>query len=120
MNDELSKSQKKIARALIDKGLELECADFIESIKKLLLTDKSGVKSNHELYIKIYKSAHKFDKHIAMRYDGLGGSKYFITVLELYMDDILTDEDLADFDEDVRNRLIGLKNIFNSRLKTGL
>jgi hypothetical protein len=108
MYNELSKSQKKVARMLIDKCLEIECGNCIENIKSLL-SNKKGAKTNHELYLATCKLINKFDRHVSKRYDDLGVSKYLITVLELYMDGILSEEDLVDFDEDIRNRLIGLK-----------
>jgi hypothetical protein len=112
INNELSKSQKRIARTLISKSLESECGKFLGNIRPLLITDKNDEQSNHELYIKRYRLIHKFDKHLAYRYDNLRGSNYFITVLELYMENVLKTEDLADFNEDEQNRLIGLKNHF--------
>jgi hypothetical protein len=112
MYSELSKSQKKIARALIDKSLEIECGNCLEDIKSLLFKRKEGAKTNHEMYGKVYKLIHKFDKHLGNRYDNLTGSRYFIAVLELYMDNVLNDENIAGFEEYIRNRLIGLKEQF--------
>jgi hypothetical protein len=102
---ELSKSQKKTARMLIDKSLELECSNWIEKTKSLLNKNGQGTKSSHELYLEIYKSIHKFDKHLSQRYDNLGGSAYFAAVLGLYVDAVVSDDDLADFDEDIRKNL---------------
>jgi hypothetical protein len=112
---ELSKSQKKIARMLIDKSLEQECSNWIEKTKSLLNTNRQGTKSSHELYLEIYKSIHQFDKHLAKRYNNLGGSAYFAAVLGLYIDDVLSDDDLADFDEDIQNKLAGLKTMFTEQ-----
>jgi hypothetical protein len=109
---ELSKSQKKIARALIDKGLEIECGNYLEDLKSLLSNKKGAAKTNHERYLKAYKLTHKFDKHISERYDNLTGSRYLITVLGLYVDDILEDEDIAEFEEEIQNKLIALKKEF--------
>ena len=47
-----------------------------------------------------------FDKHIARRYDNLGGSKHYITVLSLFYDKVLSMEDIAAFDEEMQNALI--------------
>jgi hypothetical protein len=80
MYNELSKSQKKIARILINKGLEIEYGNCLEKV-------------NTNRYVR--------------------GSAYFITVLGSYMDDILSEEDSADFDKDIKNRLIGLKQELN-------
>ena len=42
------------------------------------------------------------------------GFRYFITVYNLYWDDVLTDEDISLFDEELKDRLIVLKERFNS------
>jgi hypothetical protein len=106
---ELSKSQKKIARQLIDKGLQTECGECLKNVETFLDGRKTSLLSNYETYMKLYQIIEKFDKHLARRYDGLTGSRYFTTVLDLYRDDVITDEDLEAFDEEVRNRLIALK-----------
>jgi hypothetical protein len=106
---ELSKSQKKIAHQLIDNGLLIECGECLKNVESFLDKNKTSLLSNYEIYMKLYQIIKKFDKHLARRYDGLTGSHYFRVVLELYMDDVITEEDLEPFDEEVRNRLIALK-----------
>ena len=100
---ELNKEQKKIARRLIDIGLERECAVFNLRMKTLAghHLNTRLAKPNHQRYLDIYKLTNEFDKHIADRYDGLTGSRYFMTVVNLYCDGVLKDEDIIEFDEDV-------------------
>jgi bacterioferritin-associated ferredoxin len=106
---ELSKSQKKIARQLIDKGLQTECGKCLKKVESFFNKSKTAQLSNHETYLNLYQLIKKFDKHLARRYDGLSGSHYFTTVLGLYMDNVITEEDLEAFDEETRNKLIQLK-----------
>ncbi|MDR0681051.1 MAG: hypothetical protein LBG15_04255 [Dysgonamonadaceae bacterium] len=106
---ELSKSQKKIARRLIDKGLQIECGECLKKVELLLSNNKSDNLSAHETYLELYQLIEKFDKHIAQRYDRLGGSRYFITVLRLFMEDVISLKDLEDFNSEIRDKLLELR-----------
>lgn len=111
---DLTKEQKRIAKRLIDIALERECAVFNLRIKTLAghhLNTKL-TKPNHQRYLDIYKLTTKFDKHIADRYDGLSGSRYFMTVVNLYCDGVLKDEDIIEFDDEV---FMQIKNIADWR-----
>jgi flagellar basal body-associated protein FliL len=106
---ELSKSQKKIARQLIDKGLQIECGECLKKVESFLDKSKTSLLSNHETYLKLYQLIIKFDKHVAQCYDGLSGSHYFTAVLGLFVNDVITMKDIEAFDEEIRNKLIALK-----------
>ena len=111
---DLTKEQKRIAKRLIDIALERECAVFNLRMKTLAghhLNTKL-TKPNHQRYLDIYKLTTKFDKHIADRYDGLSGSRYFMTVVNLYCDGVLKDEDIIEFDDEV---FMQIKNIADWR-----
>lgn len=100
---ELNKEQKRIAKKLIDTALERECEAFNLRMKTLAgqhLNTKL-TKPNHQRYLDIYKLTNDFDKHIADRYDGLSGNRYFMTVVNLYCDGVLKDDDLVEFDDEV-------------------
>ncbi|MDR1369493.1 MAG: hypothetical protein LBJ72_05110 [Dysgonamonadaceae bacterium] len=111
---ELSKSQKKIARELIQLGLQRECKSFTDKITKLTNSLEWKTGDPHELYLKLYKKVTSFDKQIAKRYDGLTGSYYFLTILGLFYDGVLTLEDISRFDIEVQNKLIGMKNLYDA------
>jgi len=113
---ELTKTQKKVARELIDLGLQRECKSFTDKITKFTNSAEWKTGDSHELYIKLYKKVTSFDEHIAKRYDGLTGSHYFMAVFGLFQDEVLTPEDIARFDMEVQNELLGLKNIFDNDL----
>jgi len=108
---ELPKSQKKIARELIELGLHRECKSFGMRIAQFT-NSSDWEKKPHELYLKLYKKVVGFDKHLGSRYDGMSGSRYFTTVLGLFLDGVITEHDIARFDDEVRNRLLSLKTSF--------
>lgn len=112
MSIELSKSQKKIARELIDKSLQKECAQFLEKIE-ISITEYWKGKNPHESYLNLYRKVESFDKHIARRYDGLRGSNYYIALVGLFVDKILTQEDLNRFDEDLKQRLLNTAKLWD-------
>jgi hypothetical protein len=114
---ELAKSQKKVARELIDKSLQIECKQFIEETETLIDKQKREEKSSHETYLKLYKDVKTFDKHIARRYDDLTGSRYILVLLGLLHDEILTKEDLNRFDEDVREYLLNATRLWDDGSK---
>ncbi len=111
---ELTKSQKKIARKLIDLGLQRECTKFMQSTKDFM--DKSAsTEDAHDAYLKLYDKVYKFDKHIARRYDGMSGGRYYITICSQYYDGVLTDEDIREFDDELYNKLKEDKEFFLKR-----
>ncbi|GHU98757.1 hypothetical protein FACS1894159_01730 [Bacteroidia bacterium] len=110
---ELSKSQKKIARELIQLGLQHECKSFTDTIAEFVNSSEWETGDPHELYLKLYKKVTSFDKQIARRYDALSGSHYFITIFELFHDGILTTEDITRFDVEVQNELRKIKERHN-------
>ena len=109
---ELSKSQKKIARELIDLGLQRECKALTDKIKKFTNSSEWETGNPHENYLKLYKKVSSFNKRLAERYDNLGGSHYFMTVWGLYYDGVLTTDDISRFDSKVQNELLKLKSTF--------
>ncbi len=108
---ELTKSQKKSARKLINLGLQRECAKFMQSTKDFMNKNASA-EDAHDAYLKLYDKVYQFDKHIARRYDGMSGGRYYITVCYLYYDGVLTDEDIREFDDEIYNKLKEDKEFF--------
>jgi len=103
---ELSKSQKKIARELIQKSLQIECSMFLERMEQFINNRQEEEKSPHESYLELYKKVKEFDKQIMRRYDGMRGSRYYMTIVGLLHDEILTNEDLSLFNEEVQKELL--------------
>lgn len=100
---ELSKREKKIARACIDKGLD---AEFWEGLKKIeaIISDWRNGKfaGNKEAYHEMYRGLDTKNRAIAKRYDGLSGSRWLVTVAGILHDGYVTDEDIKDFSEEAK------------------
>lgn len=107
---ELTKSQKKIARQLINLALQRECTAFLNNVRRLLRDVENRDEDAHANYLSLFKKVDEFDKHIARQYDGMSGSRYLLTILNLYCTGILTDKDIALFDEDMQDYLNDKKN----------
>ena len=99
---ELSKKDKKAAREVIEKGLQREFETGLSKTEKLLLNWRKGIKNNTETYHAVYKHINLFNKHIAHRYDNITGSRYLLTITGQLLDEVLHEEDLADFSEEVQ------------------
>jgi hypothetical protein len=109
---ELTKSQKKIARELINLGLQREYLSFKNEITQFVNNSKWEASNPKEFYHQLYKKVNTFDVHIGKRYDYLTGSHYFNTVLSLIYDKILTQEDIERFDDEVQNEIVKMQNFW--------
>ncbi len=97
MSIELSKKEKKLAREIIEMGLQKEFAKGLSDADTILSKWKNRTQNNREAYHLLYNHIIDFDKHIAKRYDRITGSNYiFIIAAQLY-DSIITEDDLTDF-----------------------
>ena len=127
-NTNLTKADKRLCRELIHKGLERECEEFVKQIQKIAAKPIPLAELNepyreengrsvegpwHKKYIKLYMKTVKFDKHIARRYDGLSGGHYLEGVFDLYLHDIISDEEIARFSEEPREILIRMKESYS-------
>jgi hypothetical protein len=97
---ELSKSDKRHARALISQSVEKEFAVGLSKFDAIIQQWKDGKQDNREAYHAIYESVTSFNKYIARRYDYVSNSTLLFTVLAIYNDKLITDEDLNGFSEE--------------------
>ena len=112
---ELSKSDKKIAQILMDKGILKDIEMCNTSVLTILTDWKNGKKETRETYGKVYETVKKNNKYIASNYDGITGSHYFDTVLNMYCKGLITEADIEPFSETVKVRLIAIKkNLIDS------
>lgn len=103
MYHELSKREKKIARACIDKGIEAEFRDGLANFDIIVSGWREGkFATNREAYYELFKAVTSRDKAIAERYDGLTGSNYLITVAAILRDGYISEDDIKDFSEEAR------------------
>lgn len=115
---EVSKKDKRICRELIHRALEKECERFVKSIQRLAskpiplaVLNEPYREDNgrsvegpwHKIYIQIYKRVRNYDRHVAHRYNKCYGSHQLNVIKELYLDKLVTDEDLKRFDQPLRD-----------------
>jgi len=91
---ELSKSEKKIVREIIEIGLQREFVEGLTNADSILDKWKSRSTDNRESYHLLYKHITKFDKHIARRYDNMTGSSYLFVLAGQYADNVIAESDL--------------------------
>jgi|GEM_PF-163950 len=106
MSIELSKKEKKIARELIEKGLQAEFRQCLESIDLILQRWKDKETNGEDSYRSLYKTVKDFDKHIVGRYDRLSGSMYVFVLAGLLHDKLISEDDLNEMEEAVRNGVL--------------
>lgn len=108
---DLTKSQKKIAREVIEIGLVREFETGIGNIDRIIQQWKGEKLETKETYYQIFQSLKKFDKHIARRYDGMTGSGYLFILAGQLADGVITIDDLNAFDPEVRNKIVFISRI---------
>ena len=107
----LSKKEKRLARELIEKGLQSEFKSILGKAKTLLeIWEDQGV-DHKETYHKLYKHITQSDKHIARRYDNMTGSKYLPTLAHLLGDKLISVEEVSGFTDQIRNAILFLAGI---------
>lgn len=94
---ELNKKDKKLARLLIDKSLNLQYNAALEEAQELISFWQQGKLTNSEAYLRLFKMLEKHDNSIAKRYNRLGGSKYLITVANILFEELITYDEVKDF-----------------------
>jgi hypothetical protein len=104
MSHDLSKREKKIARACIDKGIDIAFKDGLKECEAVIRDRQQGkFNTNKEAYHKLYKTLTDKDEHIARRYDGLTGSRWLMTVVQLFAEKVITEEDIKDFSDEAKD-----------------
>jgi hypothetical protein len=100
MPNDFSKSEKKIARILIDKGVDTEFRTALEQADEIISEWKKGSLDNRTACHKLFSKIKVRDKRIATRYDGLTGSRWLRTIGFIYEDGQITEEDKKDLSEE--------------------
>lgn len=106
MTIQLSKPQKKIARAIIEKGLQKEYVSGIEKLAKIIAKWRNQKTGNRETWFELYREVTEHDKNIARRYDNITGSKYLLVIMNQLMAGVIAEKDLEGLDPDIRDRLM--------------
>jgi hypothetical protein len=103
---EFTKSERKLARQVIEIGLQIEFANGLKLAEKVVQNWQNNQEDNREAYYALYQTVIDFDKHIARRYDNMSGSTYIWVVIDQLRDNLITEEDLAVFSPATRQALL--------------
>ena len=106
---EFTKSERKIAKVIIEKGLQNEFASGLDQFHAILnkwKTNKETISDNRDSYYNIFSAVKKFDKQIAFRYDGMRPSDFGMTILAQLSDGFITQADLSDFSDERKDQII--------------
>jgi hypothetical protein len=113
---ELTKSDKKAARAIIEKGLMKEFSTGLTEFSSILKEWEYNNAGSRETYHTLFKSLKDFDKHIARRYDYLTGSHYAGVIIAQYCDGLIDDKDMESFSEAARKEIYARINALKQML----
>ncbi|CAN5143451.1 hypothetical protein BH09BAC6_BH09BAC6_24800 [soil metagenome] len=103
---ELSKRDKKIVKALIDKAMHEEFRIGMEGFDAILKKWRDTNSGHQQHYHKLFSDVYDFDKHIARRYDGLTGSRYYFTLAMQVAEGLIDEKELDELSAEVRDGLI--------------
>ena len=109
----LTKSQKRIARQIIEKGLQQDFVSGIKELDTVISNWKAKSLPNRETWYDLYEKLTKHDEHIARRYDSMGASKYLYVIASQLAEGLIDKTDLAAFNEDVKEAILYLSGIDN-------
>jgi hypothetical protein len=106
---QLSKSQKKIARRVMDKGLDFHYIKALKDAESILINWLSGAyRNNTEAYMNLFNSIDRNDNKIAAIYNDKGGSRWVEIMALQLADGVITIDDLKDFEPEVIEAIISI------------
>ncbi len=108
---ELSKSDKRIARTIIEKGLLNEFTKGLNKADKILNDWKQGKSDVRESYHALFKHITGFDKGIARRYDGMRNSDLLDIILQQLNENLIDKQDLQLFSAEGQDFIQGLLSL---------
>jgi len=103
---ELSKKEKNISRQCIDKGLNIAYTNALNETGLVIQDWRTEKLNTRDAYMKLFKVVEQHDDAIANRYNRLGGSRYLITVAQLYAETVITKDDIKDFSDETKAAII--------------
>jgi hypothetical protein len=111
MYRELTKSEKKNARIIIDKGIQVEYEKSIVQLDEVIERWKSKKIGNTDAYMELYDKMISRDKHIGRRYGQMTGSHYLLIIVGQLRDGVISEDDLDVFPPELKERLISVTKI---------
>jgi hypothetical protein len=111
---DLSKSDKRIAREIIQKGLIKELTKGLNKADKILYDWKQGGGDIKETYHALYKHITQFDKGIARRYDAMSNSDLLYVVIQQLNERLIDKQELDAFSAEGKSiieRILSLRDM---------
>ena len=108
MHFDLTKSEKKLARQIIEKGIQQDYVNGIVNVKEIIDGWNKDSSDHREVYHALYKTLTSHDKNIARKYDHLTGSKYILIIMTQLAEGLISKEDLEGFPDDLKERIISV------------
>ena len=99
---ELSKSYKKIARAIMCKGMMIEFEQGINKADSILNDWKHREGDPQEAYHKLYEQIIKFNKHIAQRYDNVNNTIILFVIVTQLNEGLIQEKEFEAFSEEIQ------------------
>lgn len=110
---DLSKSDCKAARTIIEKGLLIEYANGLQEFDEIIQNWKATKSDNRDAYMALYDSVKKCDKHIARRYDNMKGSTYLRIIAAQMLDNVIDEQDLEQLSGEAQEFVLNLIKLHN-------
>jgi hypothetical protein len=110
---DLSKSDKRIARTIIQKGLIKEFTKGLNKANKILNDWKQNEGDPQETYHALFEHITQFDKGIARRYDDKRNSDLLFIVIHQLNEHLIDAQELDAFSADAKSiieRILSLGN----------
>jgi hypothetical protein len=110
MPSELTKKEKKIARELIAKGLQVDLKKGLENFAAILKKGSSDANDIKDHYNSFCNEVKDFDKFVTQRYDYMRGSEYLTTIAVQLRDELLDESELEAFDNNTKEQILSNLN----------
>jgi hypothetical protein len=109
---QLSKSQKKVARFVIDKGLANHYRRALTETEIVIRKWHNGEYEDvKDAYMNLFNCVDRNENTIARIYNDKGGLRWVEVMANQLSEGVITIDDLKDFDEEVRKVIIGWSGI---------
>ena len=105
MPSDLSKRERKIARALIEQSVEKEFETGLKEAEAILVGWKNKKLSSREAFHKLRDHMNDFRKYLARRYDDRNTSHSTLLIAAILKDGYITEEDIKDFSEEAKEQI---------------
>ncbi len=102
MNDRIKESDWKIFKELRPLALQRYCKSIMVDVDKIILDIEGDA---HERYIEMYKIVQDGDEKLAHMFDGFSRSKALDQLVMYYGNDLLSDEEIAQFSDEAQERI---------------